>query len=55
MLRGRPLTNRERRMLHHAVLHHSFTGTSTLDPDLYHAITFVRCVASVGALPHARR
>ncbi len=29
-------------MLHHAVLHHAYTGTPTLDPDLYHALTFVR-------------
>jgi len=29
-------------MLHHAVLHHAYTGTSTLDPDLYHAVPFVR-------------
>jgi cytochrome b involved in lipid metabolism len=29
-------------MLHHAVLHHAYTGTSELDPDLYHAVPFVR-------------
>ncbi len=29
-------------MLHHAVLHHAFTGASNLDPDLYHMMPFVR-------------
>lgn len=27
---------------HHAVLHHSFTGNERLDPDIHHAMPFVR-------------